>query len=542
MQSLGLVRTDKHLVALAGINSSRADQLAGSNKHLCTFRIDLKNPSKGTTSDATITSLGRSALFRPSTSSSEDTYQRLLRLSPASDRRRRLCAIATRGARTEELIIFNPVKTPPADSDVITRIGLPSEAAGLDITVTPEGAHSICWCTDSQVFEQSITLPSGSRKTPELTPRNPRNIFTAPTDNPQTSKTRPKYRSLRYLTSHHILLLTNLPGQTGAQLSICHVYPTGPATQVFRKTLPSRVKLAMLMDVCALEADEQANQQFIIAVAAQDNTIYTYTTDYHRATDTFGPLSTLSILKQAHSLQMTALAFEQFLASSEQKKSSGAVVRLVTADVGHTVVVHTWPAFNNHNGNDSTRRHVVASTKSAPKLLDLIRWSSLSLLFLLIAIGLQLFHAPQTMPALASLIVPGYSAARDSPADALVSEAAKTTHRLRDTLASFQSRLSGDALYTEGLVLHPVETGVSAQVIQDKAAYVRDSTSQATEHVKSVAKHWEELTDEERDKWRHALKHAGEWAVEEGEALFKGVLFGSYKDFVGAVAAEALSG
>ena len=53
-------------------------------------------------------------------------------------------------------------------------------------------------------------------------------------------------------------------------------------------------------------------------------------------------------------------------------------------------------------------------------------------------------------------------------------------------------------------------------------------------------KKWEDLEVHERETWKHRLTEAGEWAVEEGEAVFKGVFFQNIALAVGAAAGHGI--
>lgn len=56
------------------------------------------------------------------------------------------------------------------------------------------------------------------------------------------------------------------------------------------------------------------------------------------------------------------------------------------------------------------------------------------------------------------------------------------------------------------------------------------------------AKRWEELPEAEKRRWRQRLVEAGEWAVEEGEAVLTGVVFGGVAEAVGRAVVGAGEG
>lgn len=159
------------LVTLAGINSSEAEQKAGRNEHLRTFQIKYptkKQPANEETkqdvsAEASIAFAGKVALFKPATGPKPETYQRLLRLSPPFKREsgnRRIGAIATGLAKESEIIVFDATRTPPKQSEIISRIQVRNnaEAADLDISEVEHNTFSLAWCTDHDVFEQTVAL------------------------------------------------------------------------------------------------------------------------------------------------------------------------------------------------------------------------------------------------------------------------------------------------------------------------------------------------------------------------------------------------
>jgi hypothetical protein len=66
--------------------------------------------------------------------------------------------------------------------------------------------------------------------------------------------------------------------------------------------------------------------------------------------------------------------------------------------------------------------------------------------------------------------------------------------------------------------------GVTVDLHPDKETYrARDAE----------AKHWDELDDEAKIRWKDRLMKAGEWAEAEGEKVLFGVLFSEYAGLVG---------
>ncbi|KAK8213168.1 hypothetical protein M8818_002466 [Zalaria obscura] len=234
------------LVTLAGINSSEKEQKAGKNEHMRTFSVKYpkrkraQDKSRQTeekedaSAEGSITIAGKAALFKPHPGPKPETYQRVLKLSPARKREsgsKRIGVIASSLAKQSEIVVFDATRTPITPAEIITTVTLPTglEANDIDIYDSGENEFSIVYCTDYDIYEQTITYNFQTRKS-EMTPRNPRRFHSVPAPDPrESSKGRPVYRSVRFLNnSQNVLALANKPGRTGADLSIVHLYPTGP--------------------------------------------------------------------------------------------------------------------------------------------------------------------------------------------------------------------------------------------------------------------------------------------------------------------------
>ena len=124
------------------------------------------------------------------------------------------------------------------------------------------------------------------------------------------------------------------------------------------KKLPSRIKQANSLDVCALDADQNGNQQFVLAVAGQDNSIEVFTVDYQAATDTCSSIRSYLTLRDVHKQVITkvvwapfhspARAHEQPITGSngqavKREHPGPQYVRLASTSIGNTVVIDTFP-------------------------------------------------------------------------------------------------------------------------------------------------------------------------------------------------------
>ena len=505
--------------------------------------------------EGSISLVGKSSLLRPHPGPKPETYQRLLRLSPAQRRdngSRRIGAVASGLAKLSELVAFDATRSPPREPEIITRIGLQQEAADLDIAETPEGAFSMAWCSDYNLFEQTIEYDFKTRKS-KITPSGPRLVYGAHMNIDGKFSTKPKYRSIRFLTPHHVLILGNRPNKSGAELSIIHLYPTGPAALVCRQVLPTHVKQGMGMDVCALDPDKDGSRQFAIAVGGQDISINVYTTNYTRSTDTYTPFKKFTTLHDVHPLQMTALTFSRFHSpqravdanAGAQSHPPPQYTRLASVSMGNTVVVDTF-ALSPLDPKDKNSRYML-SHPSTEKWTQAMYIGLISFMVLISAFMIQSYFAPPQTSALSKFLPPGARQWVSSPADvaqslgeqagnaaisAIPTNAPQVKQRLRDILHLHES----NAESTKAVILRSPQADsseLSVDVVPDREAYLKQDMK---------ARRWHELEEHERQTWKEALIKAGEWTVEEGEAIFKGVIFSSYAGFVGQVAAEAING
>lgn len=593
------------LIVFAGINSSEAEQKTGKNEHLRTFQVKYpkrKRPgdaavpekddalSKNDESEGSITLTGKTAFFTPATGPKPEQYQRLLRLSPAFKREsgnRRIGAVATGLSKQSEIVIFDATRTPPKESEIISKIAVRDngEAADLDIMENvSEKTFSIAWCTDYDVYEQTLKYDFSTGKA-EFAPTNPRKIHSIPLRDDATKPPRAKYRSLRWLTDEDILLVTNLPNKSGAELQILHLYPTGPALVLLHKILPSHVKQAVALDVCGLDYDSNGNRQVVVAVAGQDISICVFTIDYNGLSRTFSPFKKFTTLRDVHPVQMTALTFSTFhspirapLDAPEDVKGGerrpGVPVpkhplpqniKLCSASMGNTVVVETMSLTPLDPASRTTR--YVLSHPADRNYTRNLSIGLISFIVLVSAILLQSLLLPDSTPITDLIPIPqglrsflshpanvadGFgrggkervtllarsasSAASDVSA-ATSDSAHRTAHKLSELLhlhlPSALSSSGSSSADTKALIVRddPDETSVSVDVIEDRETYLKQDVQ---------AREWHELAEHEKEVWRRRLQGAGRWSVNEGESVLKGILFSSWAGLVGQVAGEVI--
>ncbi|KAK5001225.1 hypothetical protein LTR66_000001 [Elasticomyces elasticus] len=575
--SLAALASKDGLIALAGINSSTTERKAGRNQHLKSFEVTYPKERKtvekekdgGADADGAITKLGRSELFKRDSRTTPETYQRLLRLSPAQKRERgskRIGAIATGlAAQSEsEVVVFDATVSTPESSDIITRISLEGklEAADLDIASPEAGSFSLAYVTDYDVYEQSIEYDFNTKKS-EIIPKNPRRVHSIPfPDVFETAKDRSTYRSLRFLTPQNILLLENKPRRKGAELHILHLYPTGPAMTLLRKTLPSRIDQAIGLDVCILDADNTENRQVAVAVAGRDRSVDVFTLEYTRSTDTFGGFKHFTTLRDVHPQGITKICFSPFHSPTRPPPPETAAdgqsistpqstqhpppqyIRLASVSLGNTVVVDTF-ALSPLHPETRNSRYVLSHPRDAKRQRN-IYIAFISFVVLVFAISLQSYFAANdgTAPTgIRSFLPPGAREILGRPAHVAQSVGAEASAKAQAGAQKVEQAVSDSVpsprRLRELLRLHPADPANGKAVVlrespDGSTALSFDVHSDLEAYLKSDARarRWHELDEREREMWRRRLVEAGEWAVEEGEAILKGIVFGTYAGFV----------
>lgn len=571
VQSLSSLATSDGLITFAGINDSQENQNAGRNEHFRSFEIKYPPRKKLKTEEEEkghVSALGKNSLFTPTPSAKSETYQRLLRLSPALKRAnggKRIGAIATGLAKKSELVVFNATTSTPGSEDIITRI-VPDggvEVADLDISTPGVNEFSLAYCTDYDIYEQTYQYDF-TKKQVQKTPKGPRRIHQMPApDVAERTASRPKFRGLRFLDSQNVIALLNKPGRKGAELRVYHLYPTGPAATVLQMNLPSHIKQAVSLDVCALDTDKKGNRQIVVAVAGQDISIVVYTINYTRNTDTFSRFRSFQSFKNVHPQQMTKLCLSPFHspvrapdpdeASETEKKAETPVpihpgpqyIRLASVSYGNTVVVDTFP-LSPLDPKDKDSRYVLSSPSDERFQRAMYIYFAFAIPLLLAYLVHWIMHPEDSaiVTVLNKLPAPvrGYlgkpaATAVQSFGNEVHSTAASVVASDIPTAVPGQQTLQ-DLLSVPGsennavVVRHdPANTGVALDVHPDKQALL-------AEHAE--AKHWHELSDEHKAEWKRKLVAAGVWAEGEGEKILKGVMFSTYAGFVGQAAGEIL--
>ena len=345
--------TDTALTAIAGINSSLAEQETGKNEHLRTFRIALprKRKADGTVVEiaekpqrpAGTQALGKTALFRSAQGPKNDTYQRVMRASPVrSLGEARITAIASGLAPENEIIAFQPVANALTSAvDEISRISLgKNEAADVDVISVQDNGHVLAYCTDDAIYLQKLPTAKGSMIEPPI------RLYQCPESTDSTpSSQRPKFRALRLLTPKHILFLQNHSGGAGAGLGVLKLSEDDSYANVtLWKKLRKSTRKAVGLDVCVLTESKNGQKQFIIAVAGQNSSIEILTIDQVSFTR-LGTFKPYTYLPNVHSGPLTHLTFSNFMGPPlpTSKDTAPQSIRLASVGVDQIVVVHHFP-------------------------------------------------------------------------------------------------------------------------------------------------------------------------------------------------------
>ena len=583
--------TESSVTALAGINSSTADQNAGKNEHLRSFRLD-HPPKKGARGDdlekrkqpvssykGETKALGRTSLFVPSTATKKETYQRILRLSERNERSgTRLGAVATGLAPEGEIVVFIAGLASPGKDDVCgrLRLGKGAEAEDVDIVYDVDEDYRIAYCTDYEVYLATVSSRRGDKFLES-------HLLHSSTP----SKVRPKFRSLRFLTPDLLLLLQNQPDRTGAELLLLEISTASPTgTVLLRKCLHKSIKSATAFSVTPLyPSDPEQNTQHAIAIAGSDLSITILTLDRPSALPFGRPqFRKHSVLKDVHPLQITSLTFSTFhFPTTAPKDIPPQYLKLASTSFANTAVVHTLPLkpYPPPSSKSSKPRYVLVSpgrSESAQLTFSII------ISALVIALGAFLLQAfteirggtPEYLGAKGWLSerVHGYIARPymfEDLSTQVPQVATPPTQRVSEVVEDAGAKVVHAAEKAEGKVEHVVDQAKHKLRLRDilphrqnpshhahnKDIIIRHSPSDdpsasslstelrnPNEIIKDEhnARKWEELEAHEKETWKKRLVDAGEWSVAEGEAVLKGVLFSGYSQVIGQAVGEALAG
>ena len=496
--------------------------------------------------------LGKTALFKSANGPKNDTYQRVLRASPIqSPGEARIACIASGLAPENEIITFQPVANALTSAvDEISRINLgKSEAADVDVAPVTDNGHMLAYCTDDAIFLQKLPNTKGSRI------ENPVCIYQDPESTDSTpSAQRPRFRAIRILTPKHILFMQNRPGRSGAGLGILRLNQDDSEGRVtFWKKLRKSTKSAVGLDVCALTESERGQKQFIIAVAAQDSSIEFLT--INRTPSGFGPFNPYTHLRNVHPGPITKITFSNFIGPSLpiSPDTPPQSVRLASVGIDRNIVVHYLPLRPNPDITKSSRPgyFLVPPGRSDTAEVTFSVFVAI-IVAVIVAFLVQCFceirgAVPPTLgspnwlsPAWRESIYRPYN---DPQSWNRTIPTTPSEEKMPEALSSAINAIV-DAPSQIPLPPPPPSTivdSLSAAIEENskletpKAIVMRaeedgDLSAELHHDVESVKeeealKKWEDLSPHQQRSWKRRLSEAGHWAEEQGETVFKGILF-----------------
>lgn len=501
------------IIAYAGINSSQEEQKKGKNEHLRSFKLEFpKHGSPEKTSDdierteeqvpsGTITPLSKSALFKAKASKDAqkdivEAYQRVLRLSPwRGEGSPRVAALATGLAPVGEIVVVNATSTPQL-SNVLGRVYLEEreEAEDVDVIDVDGKNFKVAYLVGHEVHMFNIS--SSKSKAPP----KPSLVYSAPfPDYFASDKRRPKYRALRFLSPTTLVVLLNKPGRTGSELLMLSLPKgsAGLATVMHQKRLHRSMKIGLGLDVCAFSASQNGEQQFLVAVSGNDHSIELLTLESTQKAG-FSKLRHYKTLRDVHPLSMTKLCFSTFISPELPLESSVApqYIKLASVSMGNTIVVHTIP-LSPHPGPSRNPRYVLVRPGMPDALTTIL--SSLVAIFVVI-LGAVFIQAvteirggvPPTLGATEWL----------SP-------------RLRRMVAK---PYMFENTYKDSVTPGETEVPIIKTPLRDDDV-TGDSAETQSSGVdeEGDTRSWYDLSEEEREEWKHGLREEGIWSPEDGE-------------------------
>ncbi|KAI9894474.1 MAG: hypothetical protein M1814_003232 [Vezdaea aestivalis] len=497
---------------IAGINSSTVDQQANKNEHLRSFVVTIPPSSTKSSTDA-IQELGRASLFTPSSAPRKETYQRVLRLSPANKGDpTRLAAVATGLAPDGEVIAFKFDGSDPTASPYRISLKKGEEANDVDIIdTTGNGEFQLCYCTDHEAFLYQVGSSNTSSKV------NPKSVYELPfPDVFEKQKPRRSFRAIRFLAPHLILILANYPGRNGAQLLVIRIND-GPGIVILQKRLHKSFRAGTSLDVSNLSRGSNGPAQFVIAAAGIDSSIEVLTLDYHPEKGVSN-LLLFSVLRDVHALQITKIAFSSFHPPSLSPSGPAPpqTLKLASVSLGNTLVVHTFPLTPNPPGFQKSS--YILRTRKSSGILSL---GVLTSLFVLLLSALLFQVVSEVKDTRHELL--GVSNWLSPEVQSMISDRYDQMFQPPKGIQHVVAKAAGGKGPAQAVVMRLPETGEIAAELEKHADLLKHET----------VKKWEELKPREQAWWKKKLSDAGQWAADEGDSVLKNVFFSEVAGLVG---------
>ena len=552
--SLGVLASKEGMIAFLGANSGIADRKAGKNEHFRSYKVKFPAKSQNVEqSDGTIEDLGKSCLFSKAYATSDDAFQRLLRLSPAkrtSAGAKRIGAIASSLIQPSEIVLFDATVASISAKDVFHRLELPDkqEANDLDIWEESEGEFLLAYCTSTEVFVCGISYDFAKHKVAS--------DVGIPKSQQKTPRAGTKYRSVRFLSKDYILVMSNCG--PFSELLVLRIYPKdGPGDAVLRKTLANRMKAAVSMDVCLLDADlTTGERQVAVVLAAQREDIILLTLNVP-AKGSPTSFNSYTNLNGVHRAPMKKVILSPFFSPYETidgqkkqlaKRPSEQFIQLASISLSNNVVVDYLPLRSKRT--QTTPRYVL---DKGSMMSDTVRTGTgLFVLAFVVLISLILGQAlldqiaeEEGTVSPVQIIPPRIMAfinrqREDSdPLKHIIQEAAEghmpipgTRGSLNDLINWHHKKDSSSSDQKKAIVVAPPQSGSTKLHTE-----VHDDHAAVEDHPE--AKRWDELSQKEQALWKDRLMEAGEWTAAQGENILKSIFF---SEVAGAVGRAVLGG
>lgn len=585
------------VTALAGINSSMAEQKRDNNQHLRSFRLDLPGESKikekkerqtTTMVPADSILLSRESLFRTKgAKAGSDTYQRIVRLSPyrtdaSGAETPRVGAITTGLAPSGEVVFFQATST-PCEPDVIGRIRLGDNEEAEDVDIIDPGKEKekdvkfqAAYTNGIDVFTCQFSSKTRGSASPDVN-----RVYTTPLPEGAKMRSRPKFRALRFLSPTSLLLLQNAPDRSGCELLVMTLPSSNEknsATIVRRKKLRKTVKIGLGLDVCNLGASaDTKQQQSIIAVTGSDLSIEILTLDYDsRQGHGYRKIKPYTTLRDVHPFSVTKICFSNFIPPTHPVTAEVGpqYVKLASVSMGNTIVVHTLPLAP-FPVSSRTPRYVLTVPGESETWTNLLSGFTALLSILVVCVAIQgvleirggspsYLGAEEWVPARVrdvvgrsalshpviydDQVIPSSSATATTTMSVVPNTPQPSPPSLRDILLSRQQ--------TDPETTSQFNIIVRCSSVDDDnnaPTILIETLPPTTEEPEPETKHadidtekdtkphsWEHLTLEQKTLWKNRLIDAGHWAVGEGESILQGVLFAEYCGFIGGLVRDEL--
>lgn len=507
-------------IVYAGVNSGPEDQKNGKNEH---FRVlEVGQPSKTKAAiPPRISEVSRHALFTPR---DVDTYQRVIRLSPQYEGTTQVGAVATGLTKTAQIVLFELGASGSGAPKPRGKLELNKEANDLDLNQTGPDTYRIAYCDDYEIFLMNLSKGTGDE---------PQCIYTIPHEDTSGFNGRPSFRALRWLTPNFLFTAGNLPRRSGAILNGFRLID-GKARLSVSARLPKPLQQITALSVRNLSpgstpSPKAGDSQFVIAASGPTTTgehaIYLYTLDHQSVgeVDLLANLLPFATLKNTHEMQITSLSFSYFHPPAKTT-SRMQYLRLASISTNKTAIVHHIPLRKHIDKSAPIRR---GGPPRQPRYIVALpsNGASLTNMLLIIAAGIAIIAiVSQSLLELKGLTPSVVGARKIAPASWVSDMKVPEHSSLLTEAISQQLELGGD--------------GAARVVLRENAEAGEHGLELGTDHDEDVhgpAAKWEDLPPAQQKAWKRKLKDAGQWTEQQGETIFKGILFSELAGVVGAM-------